>query len=383
MATTGHTEDAADHAAAVIHEASFVHVTATADGDALAAAGLLARALTATDTPYQASIAAVPDTPGTDVDCTVAIGHHAGDVTITDTPAAISAASLAETLTEDTTTETDAAKDTPVGDPVLALAGGVCAGAVPSGALLDDAELTRQPGVAIPTPDPVAGLTYSTRVHTAVSGQPDEVEAALDGVGDAREQASFLSFAAVQDAPPRAADVVQHALHPYACPRFETLGGYADILDAVARTKPGIGIVLALHAGTDVAGGVTAAARDCWETHGNTVHAALHAAETNRYQGLYVAHVDEVSPAVLGSVGRLLFEYRSPEPLAVVVTDDAATAVGTDPDTVHTTLNHAADEVDGDVSIREAASTAAYAARGTAVFDDARDAFVAAFREAQ
>ena len=68
-------EDAPGHAATAMRDAGFVRLVGTADGDALAATGLLARALAALDTPYQASLAAVPGSTATDADCVVAVGQ--------------------------------------------------------------------------------------------------------------------------------------------------------------------------------------------------------------------------------------------------------------------------------------------------------------------
>ena len=69
MAAAGHSEDTPDRAAAVLTDAEFVRLVATANGDSLAAAGLLARGLDAVGVPHQASLAAVPEPPATVAAC--------------------------------------------------------------------------------------------------------------------------------------------------------------------------------------------------------------------------------------------------------------------------------------------------------------------------
>ena len=370
MSAAGASEDAPDRAAAALREAGFVRLVATADGDALAATGLLARALDAVETPYQASLAAVPDAPATDADCTVAVGHsfgaegHAADVVVRETPLAVAAAGVARDLAPDAV------------DPVLALAGAVAAGEEPAGSLLEAAGLERRPGVAVPTGDRVDGLAGSTLVHAGFSGDGQAVEAALadlgDGSGDPddRTLASFVALSAVQDAPPRAAEAVERALHPYVCDRFETLGGYADVLDAVARARPGTGIALAL--GHDV----ESAALETWRAHGQRAHTALRAAETSRYDGVFATRPDgaEHADAPLGTVARLLFEYRSPEPVAVAVRDGEAAVVADPESSVEGALRGAATALDGRATVRDG--------RGAAAFDGSVDEFLDAFKEA-
>ncbi len=356
MAAAGHSEDGPDRAAARLADADFVRLVATADGDGLTAAGLLARGLDAIEIPYQASLAAVPEPPATDADCTVSIGHPTGDVTLRSEPLAFEAVSILEELA-------------PVAiDPELALAGAICAGVEPSGRLLERADLDRRPGVAVPTEGPVEGLTYSTLAHTSFSGDADATEAALSELDgrDGREFASFLALSVVEDAPARAVEAIERALRPYVTDRFETLGGLADVLDAVARVQPGTGLALAL--GHDV----EAAARDAWRTHGARAHPMLRTAETGRYDGLYVVRIDEASPELLGTVARLAFQYRSPESIALAATDGAAAAVGET--SIEGPLSETASALDGRASARNGA--------GTATFDGTPDEFTAAFRRA-
>ena len=230
-------------------------------------------------------------------------------------------------------------------DPTLALAGIVADGANPAsvaGDLVETAEaagtVVRRPGVAIPVDDVVDGLTHSTLLHAPFSGDRDATAAVLsslslpDGATDAdtdaeprRSVASCVALAVAgdDDATPRAADAVERALRPYATPEapFATLGGFADVLTAAAREQPGTGIALALgHGGPE-------AALDAWRTHGRAVHTGLDSASTTRHDGVFVARVGggtAGAPGRLATIARLAGDFRSPEPLVVVVGDGVA-----------------------------------------------------------
>jgi len=359
MSAAGHEEPAADRVASKLRDADFVRLVATADGDALAATGLLARALRECDVPYQASLAAVPRTPSTDADCTVAIGHATGDVTLSSTPLSVRAVDVSRVLAAESV------------DPELAVAGVVSAGVEPSGSLLEAAALERHLGVAIPTDDRIDGLAGSTLFHAPFSGDETAVEEALEGFdGDDRELASLVALSAVQDAPPRAAEAVERALYPYDCDRFETLGGYADVLDAVARERPGTGIALALG------NGVESAALESWRSHGQRAHEALRTSNTGRYDGVFVARCDvtDEGDTPLGTVARLLFAYRSPEPVALAVTDGEAAVVAEADSAAADALGAAAADLDGRSTARDG--------HGAATFDGTATDYVAAFREA-
>jgi hypothetical protein len=356
MSAAGRSEDdrTPDRVAAGLRDADFVRLVATADGDALAATGLLARALDAAEVPYQASLAAAPEAPATDADYTVAVGHadSYADVPLREEPIALAAADIAADLTSEAV------------DPTLALAGAVCAGAEPSGTYLERADLDRRPGVAVPTEDPVDGLAGSTLVHADFSGDQEAAEDAVSAVDAGRELASYVALSAVEDAPPRASEAVERALYPYETDRFETLGGYADVLDAVAREQPGTGLALAL--GHDV----DETALEAWRAHGQRAHDAVREADTSRYNGVYAARVDPDAP--LGTVARLLLTYRAPEPVALVATEGGAAVAG-----------------DGDIegAVREAATSldgraTARGTHGRATFDGTATDYIAAFREA-
>lgn len=356
MAAAGHSGDARTRAVAALADAEFVRLVGTADGDALAAAGLLARGLDATGTPYQASLAAVPDPPATDADCTVTIGHAGGDVALEAGTLALDAAAIVDELAPTAT------------DPELALAGTVAAGVELPDELLERADLERRPGIATPTDDRVAGLAGTTLVHAAFSGDGPSVEAALEELDDpdGRELASFVALSAIEGAPPRAAEAVERAVHPYISDRFGTLGGFADVLDTVARARPGTGIALAL--GHEV----EPSAIEIWRSHGERAHAALRGADAGRYDGVYVLRLDGGSPAFLGTVARLCLSYRSPEPIALAVTDGAAAAAGET--AVGTPLRETAAGLDGRATARDT--------HGAATFDGTIAGFTAAFREA-
>jgi hypothetical protein len=337
-------------------DAEFVRLVGTADGDALAAAGLLARGLDAVEVPYQVSLAAVPEPPGTEADCTLAVGHPTGDLTIEGESLALEAADVVASLAPEAV------------DPELALAGAVCAGVEPSGSLLEAADLDRRPGIAIPIADRIDGLAGSTLIHASFSGDGRAVEAALADLDDptGREFASFLALSVIEDAPPRAADAVERALRPHVTDRFETLGGFADVLDALARVRPGTGIALAL--GHEV----ETTALEAWRKHGQRAHAELQDADTGRYEGVHVARVAPGAPELLGTVARLCFWYRSPEPIALAVTDGAVAAVGkTD---LEAPMRTAVSGLDGRVTVR--------GDRAVATFDGTTSDMTAAFREA-
>ena len=354
MSTVGRPEDAPDRVAAALGDAGFVRLIATADGDALAATGLLARALGAVEVPYQASLAAVPEISSTDADCIVAVGHPTGDIVLRSEPLAAAAFDVARELSPESA------------DPTLALAGAFCAGQEPTGELLEAAGVKRRPGIALPTDDRT-DLAWSTLVHTPFSGNERATRATLAELDaeDGRTLASFVALSAVSDAPPRASGAVERALRPYACDRFETLGGYADVLSAVAHDAPGAGIALALGYGNETA------ALEAWRAHGKRAHDALRSADTGRYAGLLVNRVDENAP--LGSVARLSLAYRSPEPVVLVVTDGEAAV--------------AAEEPVGDALVEAATACGGRAVErstnGTARFDGDATEFVTAFREAR
>lgn len=325
----------AESLAATCRSAGFVRLTATADGDALAALGQLGAALRTVGIPFQASVAHVPtteETGGTDADATVVFGAAPTDATavVTEGPLSATAFDAARELGADP-------------DPTLAIAGVIAGGFIPgSDAPFYDAveSMTeRRPGVATPVTDPVDGLAHSTLVHAGFSGSeaaatdaldagslPDDASASDD---DRRRLASLVALRTVASAPNRAAERVERALRPYTGGPFETLGGYADVLDACSRVAPGTGVAFALEAARSDGNDGLAHASDAlaaWREHGRTAHARLRDATTARHGGLFVVHAGTDAP--LGTVARLAYEFRSPEPLVLAVGGEAAALYG-------------------------------------------------------
>lgn len=319
MATTGRADES-EPVAASCRDAEFVGLVGAPDGDALAAVGLLGRALAPADVPFHARLGATEGE--TEADCSVAVGtdDDRADHCITgtaDRSASERARAVAAELAE--------------ADAALALSGRVAAGHAPRGCPLAD-EFERQPGVAVPTGDLADGLAHTTLVHASFSGDRAAAAAALGdlelGAGpdeaDRRRVASLLAFAVAGDerAPPRAATAVERALHPHVGGPFETIQGYADVLDALARTCPGLGVAVALgRAAPD-------AALEAWREHGRHVHEVVGGADLERRGGLAVAGIDGPPAA---PVARLLRDFRSPAQ-AVLVVGETRSALATTAD---------------------------------------------------
>ncbi|WP_338742380.1 exonuclease RecJ [Haloplanus salilacus] len=390
MSTAPATTDAAADAgevAAALRDAPFVRVVAAADGDSLAASGVLARALRSIAVPFQVRVDPVPDpasttTDGDDLVLGVGSRTTGGDYAVGDArPASLAVADAVRELGIDP-------------DPVLALAGVAAAGhpvdAGDAAALLDSASrrtaVERRPGVAVPTTDLADGLAHSTLVHAPVSGDPEAARAALASLDlpadptddDRRRLASWLAVEATASSA-RAVDAVERVLRPYATPddRFATVAGFGDVLDAVARERPGTGVALAVRDGDDA---TRAAALDAWRTHARAVHTATAEATTGRYDGVLAVRIDTTDPGRLGTVARLRRDFRSPEPVVLAVADRAAAAAGTDDADadIGIAMSEAVRAVDGD------GTSAGDALRATARFDDdvAVSRLITAFREA-
>lgn len=371
MTETAATRNAApDALASVLADASFVRLVASDDGDSLAAAGLIAKALRTNATPFQVRIDRDPGPDGAEGgqadarrepdDTAIRIGTMAGDHAVpgVDRPASTTAFAVARELGDDP-------------DPVLALAGVVAAGSVPgtdgSGDALAVAEsgdvVRRRPGVAIPIADPADGVSASTLVRTSYSGDPEATRAALAELGlpaslDDEAHRRLASLVAVdvvgaESASDRAASAVERALRPYAIERvepaapFATVGGYADVLEALAHEEPGTGVALALA--DDPSDELRSAALDVWRTHGVDAHRALDGATTGRYDGCVVTRIDATS-ATLPTIARLVRDFRSPEPVAIAV-DEAAGEIAVsavDPLGIEAVCRGVAREFDGD-----------------------------------
>jgi hypothetical protein len=337
----------ADRAAGRLREAEFVVVSAAATGDALAATGLLVRACRTLGVPFQSRVRPDPEPPAAgDGALAVRVGDDgAADVTLGGRarPASLDAHAVA------------AAVDGCEPSPTLALAGATAAGAGETGALLDTAArrglVARRPGLATPTADLADGLANSTRLRAPVSGDVEAARAFLaelslpatlgDDAGRRLASVVAVEAATADGASERAAAAVESLLRPYETPDgpFETLGGYADVLGAVAREAPGTGVALALG------GDVRDAALDAWRDHARAVHDLLDAATTARYDGAFVARVDDATPGRLATAARLLRDYRSPEPVALVVAEGAAAASGVAPSGLRDRLGRAVEAV--------------------------------------
>jgi hypothetical protein len=375
MSTTDRTDGfgpGASDIAATLRESGFVRLVAAADGDALAALGLLTDALGDADTPFQATVSPLPveANRATDADHTVALGRPstAADATLGVEASASRAAY-----------EVAAALGTP--DPVLACAGVVAAGGSPEGQPLADGEaagLDRRPGIAGPTADPVDALVHSTLVHAPVSGEAGLADDLLGDVDTGRTDeathrrvASLVALAVAGDesGTARGAEAAERFLRPYAGGPLETVGGYADVLDALARTRPGLGVALALGRGD------REAALDAWREHARRAHAAVRESATGRYDGLFVARCGDGAP--VGTVARLVRDFRSPEPVVLVVADGEAAATRTAGADTHLgeATREAAAAVGGTGGGSQSRARATFAADGTE--------FVAAFREAR
>jgi hypothetical protein len=361
--------------AARLADAPFVRVAPRADGDSIAAAGLLLWALADRSTPFQARVVAPTADPPED-DATIPIGFDGGPAP-PDRPAS---AAVAETVRE-------------LGmepDPALALAGCHAAGTPPSATELE-VPFERRDGVGIPTADLADGLAHSTLVHAGFSGDEGSVGAALAELAgdDGRSVASLLALETVgaEGATPRAADRLERALRPHATPEgpFESVEGYADVLDCLAHEAPGLALALAM--GHDV----RVAALETWRAYAKTAHRGLREATTERYDGLFVARLDERTdtpesaadsesefdgpqPSVpVETIARLLLEFRSPEPIALAVADGEAAATSVEDASLGETMEAAANAVGG--------SGGGTATRGSATFGAEASAFVDAVRE--
>jgi hypothetical protein len=370
MAVAGRPEErAANSVSGVLRDAGFVRLAASPDGDSLAATGLLARALSDRGTPFQASVihAGQPEAAATDDTTIVFIGREgAADSTLParEEPASETAFEVCRELDTDP-------------DPVLALAGAFAAGEFEGSAAFESARdrglIEQRPGVAIPVADVTDGLAHTTLAHAPFSGNSEATAAALDEMGDGRRQVASLlalSVAAGEQSTPRAAEVVERALRPYAITEpdtagFETVGGYADVLRASAREQPGAGLALAL--GHDA----REAALSAWRTHGKHAHTALREATTERYRNVFVARVGADAP--LATTARLLCDFRSPEPVALAVGETRAAAVACEDANVGRRMHEAGVAAGGDGN--------GSARCGRARFEDS-ERFVSAFREA-
>lgn len=393
MSTTGRPDanaPAASDIAGRLRDAGFVLLVADRTGDAVAAAGLLARALDTCDVPYQTSVVSLPDSAkrATDADLTVAVGRpvSTADVAIgLGGPASETALRVVHEL--DTATDRETA--TRADDVVLALAGVLAAGVHPGDELLGAAQaqgIDRRPGIAVPTADPGDGLAHSSLVHAPFSGSTDRAGQALadiapesggdtdhhEGQWDTEGRRQIASLVALtitgdEDATPRAAESTERFLRPHVGGPFETVGGYADVIEATARERPGLAVGLVLGVGD------RETALSVWRSHNARAHEAVREARTGRYDGLFVVRCDD---APVETVARLARDFRSPEPVVLAVDSEVAAVVAIETADVHVgaLLDGVAASIDG-----EGAGTRL---RGRLRFDTEPSETVLAVREA-
>ncbi|MFW6436941.1 MAG: hypothetical protein ACOCYZ_04840 [Halococcoides sp.] len=299
MSSTGRsTESPAADVATAIDSAAFVRIVAAPTGDAVAAAGILGRACRERAIGLQVSVAPRDDR-ATEADLTLAVGCRRADRAIgLDGPASPVAARVARELGA-----------TP--DPALAAVGSRLAG---EGG--DDPA----PGIAGPTGDPVDDLAHSTLLRGPWSGDADAAESrCADLAADAadadaiRRLAGAVAIEAVDDRPPTAGEAVTAAIGRTDAGPFASIGGLADVLDALAQDRPGDATTLAL-------GGTVPDAIDRWRDHATRAHRALDDATTGRYDGLSVRRLGPDAP--VGTVARLAVRYEAREPLVLVIADD-------------------------------------------------------------
>jgi hypothetical protein len=371
MSTADHpSEPTPNDLQAALREATFVRLVAAADADGVAAAAVLADGLGQQEIPYQTSVAplARPAERSTDADLTVGIGRA---VTGSDEQIGLDGAAAR--------TAHAAARDLGAGDLSLALAGTVAAEGQPGDELATVAKergVERRPGVAVPTADLADGLAHSTLVHAPFSGGEtveDDlgVEAPAEPTDEDRRRlasAVALSVAGDPDGTDRGSEAVERLLRPLAGGPFGTIGGYADVLTAVAREQPGLAVVLALGKLDGEQ------ALECWRTHGQHAHEAVQMATTSRYDGLFVLQCEGDAP--VGTVAELVADYRSPEPVVLAVDSQHAAVIARSDGSADISgpLDAATTAVDG--------TSGTARQRGRAEFTGDSTEFVAAFTEA-
>lgn len=304
MATTGRSTDATpapDAVATLLRDAAFVHLVGHENGDALAAAGILADALDALDTPYQVSLAsstADAEDRLLDGGTTLGLGLDVGDSALGPDSAALGAFETAAVLGTDP-------------NPILAIAGAVAGGFVPQGPALEAAEadgVERRPGIGLPTADIGAGLAYSGWLRGSFSGDEQaagafladlDLPAELDADAHTR-----LASAVALDATGSGSEGVgalDRVLAPLgASGPFETIEGYADVLDALAATDPGTGLAFVLGYED------RSAAIDAWKEAGERLHRTIERLSLSSESDVAFAEIEADAPR---RVARLVRDF--------------------------------------------------------------------------
>lgn len=344
MASTGTESDARTPAdrAERLHTADRVRVVSRADGDGLAAAAIYGRALASRNVPRHLSLSprregAAPhlEAPGV----TVAPGFDAHG-----TPEESAALTAYETALEFGADP----------DPLLAIAGAVAADVRPHGPALEAARergAEPRPGLGVPTAELPTGLAYSTRIHAPFSGDPAAAAAFLEDLtvselGDDeahRELAAAVALEATDGAPgERAVPALERFLAPTRAPgEFETIEGYADVLDAAARFDPGAGLAALL--------GTVDRDRllEVWEAYGAKLHEAIGALPESA-ESTVTATVEAIPPV---EVARLGHAFRVPADHLAVAGQETVALAAAETD-ARTVLRSAADgRVTGDETL--------------------------------
>lgn len=326
MTATRAAVEADSEVAATIESAGFIRVLARADGDAVAASGLLARALAERGIPYQCSVGATVADRAARLDgsdgneATVVVGDspESDHRLAPEGPATLRACGIVADLDVEP-------------DPILALAGAAAAGIDPENGKLarirksatDDGLIESRPGVATPT-DAADGLAHTTLCRGPWSGDPDAAESVVEAAGgEPTATASAVAIDAVgaEGASRWAAHAVERVLRPTRITGdhpFATVEGYADVLCALARSAPGLGVALAAGDPSRVREQVL----ETWREHGRRAHAALDGVTTRRYDGLVVVETDDAVEAV----ARMVADYRSPEPTVLAIDEESGEA---------------------------------------------------------
>lgn len=333
MSTTGRstaTTTAPEDVATRLREAAFVTLVGHADGDALAGLGLLGRALDAIETPYQVSVVdssrrahdrVVEDE---DDEATLALGlPNVASLSLEERSIAVAAYDVAAALDVDP-------------DPVLAIAGATAAGEVPQGSTLGAARergVERRPGLGIPTADLAQGLAYSGLLHGSFSGDENaagaflaelDLPAEIDDDGWTNLASAVAIEATEPPAPTSTVTAIEQALGPLAAPGpFETIEGYGDVLEALARTDPGQGVAYVLGHGD------RQDALDTWRTYGGTVHRTVAGLNPTETGDLAFAKVEDADP---WTVARLVRDFRVETPNVLVGGEDTVVLATTDED---------------------------------------------------
>lgn len=435
-------DGSAESVATTLTDTAFVRVICRSNGDAIAAAGLLARALRRESTPFQIRADqfghANPTVTDQDDGCCIALGlsHPAADININPVERSVtrSVYAVTEALTTPThasesgvdTTDDVSGEDVnitiPPTDTLLALAGIITTGVsletksasnnqeqtqaqsqttdgsgfatslLETLTTTDTVSVDQQPGVGIPISNVVDGLAHSTLMHASFSGDVDATHAMMaeidldvdidahssegddqgeftDAVSlidlsdeDQRTIASAVTIDVIKASTPTVGTAIslEQALHPQYLPDgpMTTIEGYADVLRAVSRERPGTAIAFAIsHDASD-------AALSAWREHAQAVHHILQTAHTGRYDGVYLLRCrdhdefqdssttsgpDETSsttesgrtetdssvgdistPGRLLTVAELASRYQTPESLVLAIGEEVV-AVATQP----------------------------------------------------